>query len=177
MLNTIYLFIYFAAKYLCFSRVNMLKKCLEPFCVLAKSHQCPWSTKVSLGSALCHNRSVWQCNIQLHGTLRSPCHTLLGVQENCSASTCSNFMKRRSLSFLKLYIRLYICRPTYIEKVVKIAFLSDDLTVGILNLNDDMIEFNPTNHCANFIVIKHQKDRLWPQEHPRFVLNQLIWTF
>ncbi len=39
------------------------------------------------------------------------------------------------------FIQLYICRPTYIVKVVKIAYLSDDLTVGILNLNDDMIEY------------------------------------
>ncbi len=39
------------------------------------------------------------------------------------------------------FIQLYICKPIYIDKVVKIAHLSGDLTVGILNLNDDMIEY------------------------------------
>ncbi len=40
------------------------------------------------------------------------------------------------------FIWLYICKPTYIDKVVKIAYLSGDLTVGILNRNDDMIEYS-----------------------------------
>ncbi len=47
------------------------------------------------------------------------------------------------LSFLQIvyFIQLNICRPTCIDKVVKTVYLSGDLTVGILNLNDDMIEY------------------------------------
>ncbi len=44
------------------------------------------------------------------------------------------------VSFLKLCTFSYICKPTYIGKVLKIAYLLGDLTVRILNLND-MIEY------------------------------------
>ncbi len=39
------------------------------------------------------------------------------------------------------FIRLYICKLTYIDKVLKKAYFSGDLTVRILNLNNDMIEY------------------------------------
>ncbi len=50
-------------------------------------------------------------------------------------------MKNWIFSFRKLCTLFDFCKQAYIDKVVKIAYLSGDLTVGILNLNDDMIEY------------------------------------
>ncbi len=47
------------------------------------------------------------------------------------------------VSFLKLcsLFNFTFANQQYIAKVVKIAYLSGDLSLGILNLNDDMLQY------------------------------------
>ncbi len=63
------------------------------------------------------------------------------AKSNQNPPKYKNVIREYMTSQIVYFIQLYICRTKYIDKIVKIAYLSGDLTVGILNLNDDMIEY------------------------------------
>ncbi len=112
-------------------------KCLEPLRVLAKSHQWPRSTQTSLGSLWHHNRRLWLRHIVSRDSIESnPDIT------RSSGGLLSFYLFKLHKKWIQslYFILLYIYKPTYIDKVVKIAYLSGDLTVRILNLNDNRIE-------------------------------------